>query len=339
MFKRFTRTKAFPLLVIFIVLLLFTMIYSSGVLKGEPIGKMFTTGMMSKANWLTNFYTMVIQVMMMVGLSCVLISGNFDLSLAGQATFGAQIFAIVIAQPWSNLFLAAVAALVAAILFGLCNAFLVNKIGLPAFIATMGMASVYTGLCQVVSGNNLISVNNPAFLAFGSKTYGPVPLMFIVAIVILIVFEIILFRTRFGRSLYMAGGNPTAARLCGLNPSKLRVVLFVVNSILAVFGGICWTAQMKMIHPTAIASSAPNMTATAAAILGGVSFGGGTGELLGPFVALMLINVFENMLNILAVSDYWVIVAQGLLLIVSLIIDYVGVRRREAADLAKAMSA
>lgn len=335
-FKRLTRQKGFPLFVIVVVMMIFTMIQSSGILKGEAtFHEMMTTGFMSKTNWQTNFYGLVIQLFMMIGLSCILISGNFDMSIAAQATLGSQMFAL--ALQWGGLGLGIVMFLVISVLFGLVNAFLVNNVKLPAFIATMGISSVYGGLCSVLTNGENIQISNETILAFGAKTYGPVPLMFIIGLVVLVVFEWILFFTRWGRSLYMAGGNPMAARLVGLNPEKLRTILFITCSIMSVFGGICWSAQLKLASPSSITTSAPNMTAISAAILGGVSFMGGAGELIGPFIALFLVNIFKNMLQVMNINPYWVVVAQGVLLIVALIIDFVGVQRKKNAMIAAAM--
>ena len=337
-FRRLTRQKGFPLLIILIVMMIFTMVYSSGILAGKSTFKeMLTKGFMSPVNWRANFYNLVIQMMMMIGLACILISGNFDMSVAAQATLGSILFAkilkLVPTVP------AIIIGIAIAVCFGLINAFLVNKIKLPAFIATIGISSVYGGLSAVISGSNNIQISNPTILNFGAKTFGAVPLTFLIGVVILLVFEWILFFTRWGRSLYMAGGNPTAARLAGLKPEKLRTILFITCSIMSVFGGVCWSSQLKLASPSAITQSAPNMTAISACILGGVSFMGGAGELFGPFIALFLVNVFENMLNIMNVDTYWVVVAQGILLLLALIIDFVGARRRQNAMIAAAMKA
>ena len=334
--KRLTRQKGFPLFVILVVMMIFTMIYSSGILKGEATFKeMLTTGFMSSTNWQSNFYNLVIQMFMMIGLTCILISGNFDMSIAAQATLGAQLFAL--ALQWGGTWLGIVMFIAVSVAFGLVNAFLVNTVKLPAFIATMGISSVYGGLCNVLTNGENIQISNEFVLAFGAKTFGPVPLMFLIGIIVLVVFEWILFFTRWGRSLYMAGGNPMAARLVGLNPEKLTTILFITCSVMSVFGGICWSAQLKLASPSSITQSAPNMTAISAAIMGGVSFMGGAGELVGPFVALFLVNVFKNMLNVMGIDPYWVVVAQGILLIVALVIDFVGMQRKKNAMIAAAM--
>ena len=338
-FKRLTQDKAFPLLMILIVLIIVAMILSSGVLSGEPISALFTKGFLNGQNLLSLFYKLVIQMFMMTGLACILISGNIDLSIAGQATLGALIFAVICRDtnlPWGVAFIITLAV---AVCFGLLNTLLVNFFKFPAFIATIGASSIYGGLCNVITGGNNIQIARPSFIALGQAKVAVFPVIFLIALALLIIFQFVLSKTRFGRSLYMAGGNPVAARLSGLNPDRLRMILFIINSIMAVLGGILWSAQVKLASPTSIISDAPNMTAISAAILGGVAFTGGSGNLVGPFIALVLINSFESMLNVLQINAYWVVLAQGVLLIVALVIDYVGAERRRKAMIAAAPGA
>ena len=337
--RRLTRDKAFPLLIILIVLLIASMILSSGVLKGAPLSAMFTKGFMAQQNLLANFYKLVIQMFMMIGLGCILISGNIDLSIAAQATLGGLIFAKLCqgTMPWG---VALLITLLIAVCFGLINTLLVNFFKFPAFIATIGASSIYGGLCNVFTGGNNIQIARQSFLALGSaKVLGVFPVIFLISVLFLIVFQFVHSKTRFGRSLFMAGGNPIAARLSGLNPDKLRMILFIINSVMSVLGGILWSAQVKLASPTSIIADAPNMTAISAAILGGIAFTGGAGNLIGPFIALVLINAFESMLNVLQINAYYVVLAQGVLLLVALIIDYVSAERRRKAMIAAAAGA
>ncbi len=333
--KRLMRNKAVPLLGILIVLTILTMVISSGVTKGEPFSALFSKGFMSTGNLLSIFYSLVIQCAMLCGIACILIGGNIDLSVAGQATLSTMVFAWVCANtelPWGIAF---VITLVAAVIMGLCNTFLVTKLRFPAFIATIGMASIYRGLCSVMTGGNNITINRQSFLAIGQlKIGGVIPLTFIIAIVLMIIFQFVLSKTRFGRSIFMIGGNPNAARLAGLNLNRTYLKLFVLNSILAAIGGLLWSAQNKVASPTSIINAAPDMKVISAAILGGVAFTGGSGNIGGPFVALLLLNVFDNMLKVLEVQSYWNVFAQGLLLAVALVFDYISTERRKKALLA-----
>lgn len=334
-FKRLIRDKATPLLIILIALTVSTMIISSGVLEGEPLSALFTKGFMANGNLLNVFYGLVIQCLMLCGLTCVLIGGNIDLSVAGQAALSTMIFAWLCkytALPWP---IALLVCLALAVCFGLANTLLVNALKFPSFIATIGMALIYRGICSVLTQGNNIQISRSSFLAIGkANLFGILPATFLFAIGLVIIYQFILSKTTFGRSIYMSGSNQNGARLSGLNPDKIRMILFINNSILAAIGGLLWTAQVKLASPMAIISAGPDMKVISAAILGGVSFTGGSGNLGGALAALLLLNVFDNMLTILGVQSYWNIFAQGLLLALALIMDYVNTERRRKALLA-----
>lgn len=328
--ERLLRDRAASLAAILIILTLITMVLGSGVLDGEPASAMFTAGFLSSGNLLNVFYNLVIQCVMLCGLSILIISGNIDLSVGAQAALGTMLFGLICQRtplPW--VFALLITLLIAAAI-GYFHATLVNKLHFPSFIATIGMSSVYNGLCRVLTGGNNIQINRASFLDIG-KTYvfDRLPVTFLFAVLLVILFQLMLSRTAFGRSVYMAGGNPFAARLSGLNPDRIRTVLFVSNGILAALGGLLWTSQTKIASPTAFLQSMPDMSVISASILGGVSFFGGSGNLVGPFVALLLINIFKNMLTILNVQSYWSIFMQGFLLVVALFADYVSTERRK----------
>jgi ribose/xylose/arabinose/galactoside ABC-type transport system permease subunit len=316
--------------------MLITMVISSGVLQGgKPFTAIFTDGFMASGNLMNVFYKMVIQIVMMCGIAMILIGGNIDLSVGTQAMLAAMIFANLIAQtsiPWGA---ALVITLLVSVVFGLINTFLVNALRFPAFIATIGMSSIYKGLCAVMNqGNNvqIMASRAQGYLDLGKTSiFDRFPIIFLFAILLVIIYQLVLSYTRFGRSIYMAGGNPSAARLSGLNPNKIRMILFINNSILAAIGGLLWTAQLKLASPTAIAASAPDMRVISGAILGGVSFMGGAGHLGGALIALFLLNIFDNMLRVLNVQDYWTTFAAGFLLVVALIVDYISAERRRKA--------
>lgn len=336
------RGKAVPLLIILIIFVIVTMIISSDVLKDRPFSALFTRGFMSSGNLINIFNKLVIQAFMICGIVLVLIGGNIDLSVAGQAGIIAMVFAWLCKNTsWSWVIILILCILMAAVL-GFINTFLVNKLKFPSFIATIGMSSIYAGLCNVMTKGDNIQIapkGHEGFLALGRANIGGwLPVLFVIAAVVMIVYQFILTRTTFGRSVFMCGGNPNAARLSGLKPDRMRMFLFVNNSILAAIGGILWTAQVKLASPTAIVTSGFDFRVISAAILGGVSFHGGGGSIGGAFVALLLLNVFENMLNVLKIQDYWIVFASGVVLVIALLIDYAGAERRRKALLIAATS-
>ncbi len=323
----FTRSKSFPLIIILVVMTIITMIISHG-------------NFLSTGNLLTLLYGMVIQIIMLCGIGCILISGNIDLSVGGQATLCTMVFAWICRNTplhWSLVFLIT---LIFALVLGMVNTLLVNKLHFPSFIATIGMSSVYRGLCSVMTRGDNIQINRQGFLLLGrTNLFGWLPASFVFAIVVLAIFQFIMSYTRFGRNVFMVGGNPQAARLAGLNPDRTRMILFLVNSGMACIGGLLWSAQAKMASPTSIVTSAPDMMVISGAILGGIAFTGGAGNLVGGLVGVLLLNIFKNMLIVMALPTYWTVFATGLVLAVALVMDYISTERRRKALLAASAAA
>ncbi|MBE6998330.1 MAG: ABC transporter permease [Ruminococcaceae bacterium] len=323
----FTKSKSFPLIIILVVMAVITAVVSHG--------RFFAAG-----NMLTVLYGMVIQIIMLCGLGLILISGNIDLSVGGQAALCTLIFAWLCkntAMPWGIVLLIT---LVFALCLGLVNTLLVNKLRFPAFIATIGMSSVYRGLCSVMTGGDNIQITRQSFLAIGkTNLFGFLPISFVFALVVLAIFQFILSYTRFGRNIFMVGGNPIAARLSGLNPDRSRMILFLINSAMACVGGLLWSAQAKLASPVAIIDAAPDMQVISAAILGGIAFTGGSGNLVGGLVGVLLLNIFKNMLIIMGIPTYWTVFAQGFVLAIALAIDFISNERRRKALLAASAAA
>ena len=327
LFTTFTRSKSFPLIIILVIMTVITMIISHG-------------NFLSRGNLLTLLYGMVIQVVMLCGIGCILISGNIDLSVGAQATLCTMVFAWICRNTplhWTLVFLIT---LVFALILGLVNTLLVNKLHFPSFIATIGMSSVYRGLCSVMTKGDNIQINRQGFLLLGrTNIFGWLPASFVFAIVVLAIFQFIMSYTRFGRNIFMVGGNPPAARLAGLNPDRTRMILFLVNSAMACIGGLLWSAQAKMASPTSIVTAAPDMMVISGAILGGIAFTGGAGNLVGGLVGVLLLNIFKNMLIVMQLPTYWTVFATGLVLAVALVMDYISTERRRKALLAASAAA
>ena len=327
-FQRILHSQTTPLVIILIVLLVITMILSSGVLNGQPASALFTRGFMSVTNLRNVFFTIVIQIWMLCGIGMLLMSGNVDLSLAGAATLSVMIFAWLhqnTSLPW---FVCLIITLAIAAAFGILTTFLVVKLGFPAFIATIGMSSIYGGISSVMTNGYNITISQGTFLQLGSYSIGGVfPLTLLIALIVLIVCQFIISYTNFGRSILMTGGNRAAARLAGMNPNRVILILFIINALFGALGGLSWVGNIGTASPTALITDAPNMTAMSGAILGGISFMGGSGNLIGGFVAVLLLNVLENMLNVLGVNPYWIVFANGALLIVALTINFISEER------------
>jgi ribose/xylose/arabinose/galactoside ABC-type transport system permease subunit len=175
-FKRLLHHKAMPLLVILIVFIIATMIISSHVIdEHRAFSELFTRGFLSGGNLIVIINKLVIQSFMICGIVLILIGGNIDLSVAGQAGLTAMVIAALCRSTsihWAILFVLCV--LMAGI-FGLINTFLVNRLNFPSFIATIGMSSVYAGLCNIITKGDNIQISatqHPGFIALGRANIG-----------------------------------------------------------------------------------------------------------------------------------------------------------------------
>ena len=335
---RLVRTKGFALAVIVIVLgIIIYFINPNFISSRNLLGSIFVP--------------MVVPGILLVAVGPLLIGGSIDLSCAAQAAFASVIFAKLLesfpSMAWP---VAVIITLICGVGFGLINVFLTNGLNFMPFIATIGMSSVYTGFASWWTLMNNVPVNNDSFTNLGGISFGgTIPLLFAVMIVLVAAYTYMLSNTRFGRSIYMCGGNQVAARLAGLNPKKVRGALFVNSGVISALAGIAWAAQLKMGHPTNLATGAPpaNFSALTALILGGTSFMGGSGGLVAGVIALLLVTVFDNGLTILALANatagqpmygaYVNTTLKGLILIIALMLDYVSTTRKQRAIVAAAM--
>jgi ribose/xylose/arabinose/galactoside ABC-type transport system permease subunit len=310
--KKTFHTKSFGLFVIWVfVVALFSLINHN----------YFNLG-----NFRTILYNAALPGTLMVGFSTLLISGNADMSVAAVGGMSAITCCkmIVAGVPWP---LAVLIALCMGGAMGALNALLWYKFRITPFIGTMGISYVWQGLAAYITKNQYVNVNNPSFFKLGEGAlFGFLPKGFLYVIILCAIFGIVLSRTKFGRQVYMCGGNMFAARLSGVNIVKIGTVMMVICSALSAFGGIVLSSRMHQISVDSMSTSLMNsITAT---FLGGVSFGGGSGSMVGAFIGLLMLVFFNNGLVIVGVGTYWQFAAQGVLLIVALAVDYFGDRSR-----------
>ena len=254
-----------------------------------------------------------------IGLSCILISGKIDLSAGNTGMMASIIIAILLRAgvPWV---LALLITFVFGAVTGLFNSFLINRMRFAPFIATLAVSTIFAGLSLVITNGANIPINNKGFLALGSTNLWIFPLPFLIMFVLLIIYGIILSSTGFGRRTYMTGGNANAARLAGINPKKITTILFVNNGVIACLAGSILASRMAMGSPSGVTGS--DLDGITAAILGGVSFTGGAGNMVGVFFGILLITSFQNGLVVANLDSYYQVIAKGILLVAALILDY-----------------
>ena len=272
--------------------------------------------------------------MVAIGHTYLIIAGQNDLSPGSLAAFSGTMAALLVSLgvPFFGAVLITIAF---AVLIGLFNAFMVNKIHLEAFIATLVTQSIIRGAAYIICDGKPVAISNKAFLALGKLRFLNIPLSVWIMLVCILIFGIILSKTKFGRSVYAIGGNQDAARLAGLNPQRIITISYVMMGILCAIGGIIFAARMNSGQPAANVNL--EFDAITAVILGGVSFVGGVGDMFGTFLGIILIQSFNTGLIMVEVPTFWHYVARGGLLLFALTSDYVRKQKREKDLLAASM--
>jgi ribose/xylose/arabinose/galactoside ABC-type transport system permease subunit len=265
-----------------------------------------------------------------IGAGTLMISGEIDLSLGGIGTLCAVIAAqlLNLGTPW---FAALFLSILVGCVIGAANAFLVNDLRFQSFIATLATAAVTQGAGYILSSGKAINISDPVFAFLGTGRIADyIPYSIIIALLALMLYGLLLHRTKFGRSVYLIGGNADAARLGGIRPKRVSYALFINAGALAALAGILLAARLMVANTVGITAS--QFAGLTAAILGGISFGGGTGGMGGAFIGILILSCFNNGMTVINIPPYWQTVASGALLLLALTVDFLGTRRRVQSE-------
>jgi ribose transport system permease protein len=264
--------------------------------------------------------------MVAVGHTYLIIAGQNDLSPGSLAALSGVLAALLLGWgvpiPLTILITMGVGALV-----GIFNAWMVNKIKLEAFIATLVTQSIVRGFAYIICGGKPIAISNQTFNKIGTTRFLSLPVPVWLMIICFVIFGFILAKTKFGRSVYAIGGSSEAARLAGLNPKRIITTCFVMIGMLTALGGVIFASRMNAGQPSANVNL--EFDAITAVILGGVSFAGGVGTMGGTVLGVILIQAFNTGMTMVNIPSFWQYVARGGLLLIALTSDYIRKERRE----------
>lgn len=290
---------------------------------------LFTVMNKNYFSW-TNFVNILVASSLVglvsIGHTYLIIAGQNDLSPGSLAAFSGVLAALLVSTGM-NLYVSFIVTIAAGALVGVFNAFMVNRIKLEAFIATLVTQSIIRGFAYILCNGKPVAISNQTFIQMGKARFLDIPVAVWIMIVAFIIFGFILAKTRFGRSIYAIGGNKDAARLAGLNPQRIVLVTFIMMGVMCAIGGIVFAARMNSGQPAANVNL--EFDAITAVILGGVSFTGGVGTMGGTIIGVFLIQAFNTGLTMVNVPSFWQYVAKGALLLFALTSDYIRKQNRE----------
>jgi ribose transport system permease protein len=266
------------------------------------------------------------------GVTFVLLVGEIDLSVANVAVLAGMLPSLMfIGHPISvpfgpliipgNQWVAMASAILLCGSLGALTGLLVSRLGVPSFIATLGVMLLADGLSYYWAQGLRVYDLMPAVTALGSGFIGPFPNIFLSATAVLVLAHIVLSRTRFGRYVYMTGSNRTAAQLAGISTRRVLLQVFIVAAVLSAMGGMINVGRMG----SADARSGVEllMPAIAAVVLGGTSVFGGIGGIPNTVVGLLLYGVLNNGLDQMQMDIYLKPFARGGFLIIAIVFNIV----------------
>lgn len=280
----------------------------------------------------TNFVNILVAASLIglvaIGHTYLIIAGQNDLSPGSVAAFTGVLCATLVGMGLPFV-IAALITLASGAAVGIFNSWMVNKIKIEAFIATLVTQFVFRGFAYILCDGRPVSITNSAYISIGATRILSIPLSVWVMLILILIFGLILAKTKFGRSVYAIGGNKDAARLAGLNPQRIVTILFVMMGIVTALGGIVFSSRMHSGQPAANVNL--EFDAITAVVLGGVSFTGGVGDMVGTILGVILIQAFNTGLIMVNVPSFWQYVARGALLLFALTSDYIRKTNREKA--------
>ena len=261
--------------------------------------------------------------MVVVAESLILLTGKFDISLQGTFGLAPLLGAWLVApkaseglgtelSPWLGLLLVFLVGLAV----GTFNGVLVIKANFNAFIFTLAMSILLTGLQLGWLGGQTVYNLPEAFIYLGAESWFGVPVAVWVTIATFIVASWFLRYHRIGRAMYAIGGNLEAARAAGIQVDRIRIGVFMVASVLAAVGGLMQAGRVTAV--TAGQGSNLIFSVFAAAVIGGIALEGGRGRMIGALTGVILLSLVTNILTLSNVSSTWIDAVDGAIILIAL---------------------
>jgi ribose transport system permease protein len=259
-----------------------------------------------------------INIVLATGMTVVILTGGIDLSVGSILAVSAVTAMVVSLMP--ELAWAAVpVALLAGLLLGAFNGVLVAYLGLPPFIVTLGSMTGLRGLAYLFADGTTVINSKIGFAWIGNAYLGPIPWIVLIALLVLVATWFILRRTVLGVYIYAVGGNPQAARLTGIKVGLVLLFVYTFNGLLSGLGGVMSAA--RLFSANGVLGTGYELDAIAAVILGGTSFVGGIGTVVGTLFGALIIATLNNGLTLMNVSFFWQLVVKGLVIIGAVALD------------------
>lgn len=262
-----------------------------------------------------------------IGMTFVILMRGIDLSVGSLVALTGVVAASLATTSSTAMVAGGPYPVAVALLAGICvgaacgtfSGVVVSRFNVPAFVATLGMLSAARGLTLLYAGGRPVPALTPAFRWIGTGDILGVPLPVIILALVFLFSWIVLSYTRFGRHIYAAGGNPHAAKVSGINVSRIQLMVYIISGVLSAIAGMILAARTG--SALTQAGIAYELDAIAAVVIGGTSLSGGVGKVTGTLIGALLIGVMNNGLDLMGVESYYQQVIKGMLIVAAVMLD------------------
>lgn len=258
-----------------------------------------------------------------IGMTMVIVSGNIDISVGSAIGVLATMCGLIATESGLPVVFAWLIPLVGGVLIGAINGFLVAYIRIPSIVVTLGMLSILKGgLILYRGGETIYNLPEGFGLAQQRLLNVPSPVWFMIALTIIAALWMRYSPT--GRSIYAVGGNKEAATLSGINTRRVIMQVFLINGFFSGIAAVLYATQFTSIQ--AVVPPGIELSIITASVVGGVSILGGTGTVIGSTLAAILLSTIRSSMIFINVSPHWLRAIQGVLILVTVLLDML--RRR-----------
>jgi rhamnose transport system permease protein len=263
-----------------------------------------------------------ILAMMALAQMVVILTRGIDLSVAANLALSGMVAALLsTVAPDLPVIITIFVALGVGTVLGFTNGALVAFVGIPPIVVTLGTLAIFRGLVFVISGGRWITSDKvgAAFLHFPHAYFLGVSSLVWLAALVAVLMAVFLGRTRTGRGLYAVGGNPVAARYCGIDLGRQQLLVFTLAGAVSGLCGYLWVARFGIAY-TEIALGF-ELSVIAACVIGGVSIGGGIGSVTGTLLGALFLGVVVNALPVINVSPFWQMAISGAVILAAVVVN------------------
>ena len=251
-------------------------------------------------------------------VTLIMVSGGTDLSIGYQMSVVAVLMAKTLSEGTLSVPVAILLGIFVCMLLGTFNGLMGQVLKSHTMIITLGTMAIFQGISYLISGSQSFRKLPDSFMYLGQgKLFGVIPVNVVIMLVIVVITAVIMGKTSIGRKVYACGDNPEAARLAGLNVARIKVLVFTFGGLLVGIAALLLAARSGSADST---TSGPGIefTGITACVLAGVSLKGGEGSLWKVIVAVYVLGVLSNGMQLIELGTYPQYIAKGLIMLVSL---------------------